>query len=718
MPPSIQLSLGRERLALLAPGVLGHLFNGISTHGDESLPDLQTRQGNLFDDRFDATHAWYLPVFTLHLDGDGFSFGATQASVTSAGDPYDVAQLTFDVMATEPPDLAAAREAHPDRTYTAVAVTGLAATLTIPCKGPDGSDQVVTAGSVGVLQPDGDYRFTFDLVAGAVVVAYQALTALGTAVVQIDATYRGWRSSGTPLDLRPMPRFLTALRRVPIEPEPPDPGPFLVRQPVASRLVTRANRGDYRLPIEDLAVTTTVTTAGEQDQRQYFIETATESTTLPLQRSLFSDDTRQRYTITVGTQTRVIVDVNDLTEFDAQRSEYRELTSLGDVPGKYPSLRTVYFGEVSGTVVAIPASYGVVYGADGCAVSCNALVDTAGSSASGCRFQLTFTLAPILDPIDFARLALDLQSIPEAVGRTLQPTLPRSLDRRAESTIQGAAGGTVSIVDGPEPHTVLVSIELADDAAGTPAVTAVNLVLAEFADGQALPLFGQVAVRLDDVYDPPVQTTAVLNVHRLALTDDLAVSVSGDPPAVVATNTGPLDVRLTRAATASDAGITVTPLTDLLLASGATAPLAGIDQAADAVLVQRSLVLPDPVTKSVVTRLVAFHAENVQDAQHLLSVDASSVDFSGAAIKQLDVTMTIADLPELVPPALTLSASRKSDFVHVTVPVQVVLTGLVTTVTVGVTATDGSTRTVTLTHDFLDHPLLVLTAASLSDGHA
>ena len=107
----------------------------------------------------------------------------------------------------------------------------------------------------------------------------------------------------------------------------------------------------------------------------------------------------------------------DLTGFSTTQSEYVPLKSLGNIPLRYPSLTGVYLGEVSNTVVAIPASYGVVHGVSGCEMGISAVVDL--DADSGSRFQVSLTLGPMIDPCDFMQLGQDVLLLPDANDRIL-----------------------------------------------------------------------------------------------------------------------------------------------------------------------------------------------------------------------------------------------------------------------------------------------------------
>lgn len=418
-----------------------------------------------------------------------------------------------------------------------------------------------------------------------------------------------------------------------------------------------------------------------------------------------------RFTVTVGGLTRPIIDVNDLREFATSRSEYRELTSLGDVQARYPSLRQLYLGQVSGTVVAVPVSYGIVRGAAGVAASCDSIVDDSPVSITGCRFHFTFTMAPVVDPIDLAQLAADLPAVPEAAGRTLTPRLPVGLDPRHPATLDGFPAATTVFGDGVSPHTLQVAVDIADDQA-TPATTKVNLFLLQLASTGPAPLFANVAIRLDDIFPQQVQTQATLNLHQTAGSDDLTATITEAPPAAQVTNHSALDLTLHRYALIGRPQLTIASLTDQVLAAGQSTTLPGDVTGATSVVVSNSLVVPAPLPKAAIFHYISFHTETVQQVQHPLTVNAAGLDFTTAAIASIDIHITVTADPQIPVPAMTLAPSHKIDFVHVLIPIDSAVTGLDTTVALTITTAAGQ-HTTTLTHDFIDQPTLIITNTTI-----
>jgi hypothetical protein len=63
-------------------------------------------------------------------------------------------------------------------------------------------------------------------------------------------------------------------------------------------------------------------------------------------------------------------------------------------------------------------------------------------------------------------------------------------------------------------------------------------------------------------------------------------------------------------------------------------------------------------------------------------------------------------------PSFTLSPSHTVDFVHVSLPVDSAVTGLDSMVVLTLTTTSG-TRTVSVPHDFVDDPVLVVTSSTI-----
>ena len=743
---------------------VGLLFSeGTATTAGTSLPLDSARTGSVMHDRFDPALRWYVPTFAVADAADSpFAFAATQAGVTGEGDPFDTAVLTLDLRISEPADLAPARAAEPASTFRQVSIDALSATLTLVSVGADGTP-VASPYPARISQIDAETaRVTVDLQGPAVIIAFQNLRESAGAALNVSLSYRAWRQIEWfpgPIEPRPFPwPVAVAMERptvfrppakVTVQPPPPPPvdvpaeihpppfdltekhpppaGVTVVRPAVGAILSTPGLRAPASAVPAGVAGELASDPSPEwvRDLRKFqrpivpgprpgpvvsFVEvTDVEATTVPLGSSFAGDPVRSRYTITASGMTRAIIDVGDLRNFAAPRSEYRELTSLGPVPDRYPSLRSLYLGQVSRTVVAIPARYGIVRSSSGCLAQCDAVVDDSPNSLTGSRFEFTFTVAPVIDPLDLARLRADLATSPEAQGRPLQVTLPSGLDPRTAPAFTGPTAAEASVGDGPAPHTLVVAVSIKDEAA-SPAITGVNLFLHQLA-AAVTPMTGQAAIRLDDSFPTPVTTSIVLGLGTTADSDDLSVTIDPAAGAVTVANAGPLALRLTGLVSSGTQGIAQTAA-DIALAAGGKTQL-GLPAGAATVAVQRHLDLPDPMPQHSLFDYVHLEVQTIQSVQYSLGFNATAVNFAAASIAQIDLTLTLDDLPALAVPALTLTAPHRVDSVHVTVPIGAVVVGLSATVTVTVTTADGSVRHAELHHDFLTDPIAVLTPAEL-----
>ena len=652
--------------------------------GAPRLPRLDVAfSDGLLDDPGNAA-TWSIPEFAPLGGGTqdpAFLFAVTQKAgeVTRQGRPVNQATLTLSLLPALPGLLVSDAPAPGDVLQDAPGLQPVV-TLSVPVTEADGTVRPRTVSGTVARQPEGRWQVTFSLPEGVVEAAYEHLTDLGGASLDVSATYNGLQ-------------LVRAFEPDTGFPHPPTFHGWLFVPFGDGQHSAALPAGDFFFHVF-FPVTA-----------RYPVDPPTRS--LPLGLSFHSDAYRSRFTITTKEGvTRPIIDISDLTDFAAARSEYRELTSLGDVQTRFPTVRRLYLGQVSGTVVALPAAYGIVHGAAGVDAACDALVDPS-SDLTGSRFQFTFTLAPAVDPIDFAGLDAALGGLPEAAGRTLRLTLPDGLDARHPSVLNGFPAATATFGDGVAAHTVQVSVGIADDHT-TPALTSVNQFLAELCAAGPPPLSANLAVRLDDQFPEPVQAPGPLNLHRTAESDDLTVTVTpGSPP--TAANRGPFDLVLHRAAALPQ--LTVTSLGDQVLAAGQTVTLP-LAAGASSIAVARSLAVPTPIPRKTVLALVTFRTQTVQQVQHPLTVEAA-FDFAAAGVTALQVAFRLTEAPALTIPDLTLTAAHAIDFVHVLIPVDSAVTGLDTAVMLTITGPGGA-RAVTVHHDFVDDPILTLTDTTIS----
>lgn len=686
-----------------------------------SLPLEGTRSGSIFEDRFNPNLRWYVPVVSLAPAPDSeFSFVATRLGVGSSGDPFDTVVLTLGISVSEPADVAAARISSPALVFQPVtSVADLDATLSLSSVGVDGTTSqttypmtltalgsaAATGTGAGSAAPPATASVTATLQGPAVIVAFENLRATGAASVTVTQTYGVWREVHT----LPWWRFPHPFPgRVPDPlPEVTDGGP-VTRMP----LLTSARA------VRSIAEPGTVEAAPERlppiglppPAPTYVQVDDTDTAVLALGSAFATDPFRPKYTLTDGTTTRPIVDVSDLQDFQVARSEFRELTSLGPVSARYPSIRTLYLGQVSGTVIVLPAQYAIVRGSTGCAARCQAVIDDSPTTLSGCRFELSFTMVANLDPADLAQLTTDLAATPEAQSFQLHVALPSGLDTRTPPTFTGISAATPTVVDGVA-GALVVGIALNDEGS-TPAITNVNLLLHALS-ASAAPVTGEIAVRLDDAYPTAVTTSVVLSLRTTTGTDDLAVTV-GQPDAthLSVTNAGPLDEHLT-AVTGIGGGAPAREDLDVVLASGASCAVA-LPPGQPNGIVHSQLVVPDPLPAGQIFSFVPLDLQTVSQLQHPLGFNATAIDFAAAGLTQIDLQPALTGLPDLSVSALTLTPTHRVDSVNVAVPIAAALAGLDATVSLTITHSDGTTTQAEVTHDFLDDPILILTPAQLT----
>ena len=673
----------------ISPPTLATVSPVVGTGGDAAgTPLADSQQGSIFLDGGGGNLRWYLPAYQIVADPDiNFHFLAQQSGVNAQGDPYNTASINIGLQQVVPDDVTAAQKANPALQFKEIPLSGMTITLQMSYHAGDGSlQQASIPATIGAT----DTRMLFivdGLLGSDVIMAFNELTATGSATIKLIYSY----VVVSVRELLNEPPVSVPINNPPVLRNPPievgNPRPPIRLQPVAPNIVTPRNSDDAVYILRQLTQT---------------------SVSIPIGIKYAGPSYRQQFTVTAEGHSEVIVDAAQLKQFDVHESEYSELTVLGDIATKYPSFRALYLGAVSGTVVAIPAAYGIVRGTKGCAAECDAIIDT--GSDSGCQFNMSFTVAPIVDPTDFGRLALDLAAAPSLQGRQLHLTMPSDLDSRTPPTFSPAIGNA-SIGVGLKPQTFLLTTSIKDDGS-TPAIVKANLFLHQLGTNDTSPLFARVAVRLDDAYPSPVFTQIILNLHNTSGSDDLAVDISNPPNASVR-NCAPFGLATSNYATQNNTGLTVTPW-QTTLAVGSTTPIT-ISAGTTQLLIDRTLLLPDAITSAVLSQYLAVRAEDVQQVHHVLGINATGIDFPGLGITNINVSASLTNVTGIQIPALSLNPAHKVDNTTVNIPVNFAITGMPTTLTITVTSSNPGkvASQVSINHDFVDEPIFVLTAAAL-----
>lgn len=671
-----------------------------------TLPVLGTQNGSIFADRDDQNVFWYLPTLQPADPTSVFSFAATVGpQVNSAGNPFDSATVSIPVTVADPPDVAAARQANPGSVYQVIPASSYDVTLAVPYLDDGGTAQAANVSGTVSAQADGTLLAVFaGLLGPTVVQEYAALTAAGGSALVVGYSFGAWTHIVRPFLLTSEGPAPAGRAELPARPE------LLPQLPIRSPLPevpTIPVRSPVPVPLPpELWVTATVRQA----------------VTVPLGTTYAQQPYRPLYTLAEppATTARPIVNESDLTTFTSAGTEYVQLSSLGDIPARYPSLTSVYLGQVSGTVVAVPAAYGIVHTSSGCEMSINAVIDT--DSVSGSQFQVSLTLGPMIDPCDLARLAADVQQIPEARNRALTVVRPAGLAAAAQPAF--SISDTVSnlvVTNGQVPGTVAVSFVVTDFQSGgtvIPAWVTINeLILQLTSNLTPPPLLGSFQLRLDDAYPQPPRASFFLALTTTAASADTTVAVgpggSGPVPVTVA-NQSPNDLLLLRLGLTTAAGQADQDLGQQVLPAGQVTSIPAAQPDPSAAVVSTSLSVPSPFPRSALQGYITVTAESVQQIANQLTVNATAIEYAALGIASITVQIALTALPSVAVPPLILGPSSPVASATVTIPIGSALIGLNASLAIAVTMSDGSSGGETSSAtDFMTNPIFVLTPDAL-----
>lgn len=653
-----------------------------------SLPMLSSRTGSLFADRNDVNLHWYLADYALADDVDaGFAFAAKQSGQDAQGNPFYTAQISLTLRKSRPGDANDFAKANPAARLEEIPLADLSATLVSSYT--DDSGQAKQRNVTGTVKDNGDGSLSLSfapILGSSVLGLYQDLTVFGKAQIQLAASYAAWSRVGAPVFL---PRFLPT-RTGPASPEPL----AAVAAPAPLRSFVPAAVQNFRFGGVAPPVSFVQTRQAWQAQIAFGLKYR-------------QDGYQLKFTVsTDAIPSRVIRDAGDLREFDSGGSEYRELKALGDISQRYPSLRRAYVGSFSRTIVVVPARYSIVRGRSGCAAQCLALVDSAASNGSKCKFEFDFTVAPEVSRIEFLQLAQEISQ--NADLKDFKLKLPEFLQDAPASTLQTAFQSTAQFTAAAEANSFAVGVSVADANAQIPAVANANLLIAQLCSTNGTTLVGSLSLKLDDAYAEPVLAPLVLNFQYTAGADELVPSIDEAAAQIRLTNAMPLGLQLSRYALVSPSAISVVPGA-IALAAGATAtvPLPA-EHANLAIAADGQLILPAPMVKADVARFLDFQTADVQETQYVVAIDASGVNF--ASILSVSASMTFASLPGVAPQTLALSKDLLADSRHIVIPLENAVFSLPGTVQLTIAFVDASRAPLqfTVQHDFTEAPVLLL----------
>lgn len=666
----------------------------------ESLPLMSSRVGNLFIDRNDAKLHWYLPDFALADDIDpGFAFTASQSGQDSDGHPFNAAKLTLRLHKSMPDDAVKFSQDNPSAKLQEIPLAEMSVLLTSFYTDDNGQELQRTFSASFMEVGDSFSQLIFDgtILGKSVIGLYQDLRLFGKAVIKLSASYQVWSQPQTvflpgvlmrPLVLRAADSSANEIRaeigadtvkgRVVAAPffrsQSFAPEPALRAQPAEANLVQTRQGWEKRLPL-----------GLKYNQDGYQLE----------------------YTVSTATITKhVIRDVDDLQEFSLSQSEFTELKALGDISARYPSLSRAYIGVLSRSIVVIPQRYSIIRNHVGCAALCMALVDSAATDGSKCKFEFDFAIAPEVSRIEFLKLAEEVSSRAELKGYTLK--LPEFLHDAPPSTLQTAFKSSVQFAAGTDTHTFAVTVVIHDVGAQTPAVANANLFIMRLCSGTGAELVGSLSLKLDDGYADPVLSPIVLNFSHTSGTDEVKVEIDEVSAQINLTNRSPLDLQFSRYALVKGSTLTEFPDTLTLPANSSSFVPLPVDHSGLKFAADSQLVVPTRMTKSDIAKFLQFQTMDVQETQYVVAVDSSGVDFK--RIDSIVASVTFGTLPSVVPRPLNLNKNLRADSTHIVIPLENAVFSLPGTVNLAVRFVDPgiSNLSFTIENDFTSEPVLIL----------
>ncbi|HWW05297.1 hypothetical protein [Collimonas sp.] len=661
-----------------------------------SLPLLGSRTGNLFADRVDPTLHWYLASFLLHQDIDpGFAFRASQSGQDESGNPFYTAQLCLTLQKSQPGEVGDFSKANPAATLREIPLAEMTAMLSSFYT--DEAGQTKQRDIIGTVRDNGDGNLllTFTPIMGVSVLGlYQDLTVFGKTQIKLSASYQAWAPQDQLTFVRPQLALLSATAQPPVSVVP------VMRMRLFTPVALQATRLADPQPSVPLVQTREVC-----------------ENLLPLALKYRQDGYQLKYTVSTDQiPNRVIRDANDLRDFAHGGSEFSELKALGDIGLKYPTLSRAYVGSFSRTIVVIPDHYSIVRSRIGCAAVCMALVDSAASNGSQCKFEFDFTVAPEVSRIEFLQFAQEISRNPDLKDYKLK--FPDFLQDNLPSNLQTVFKSRAQFLAGSDPHTFVVSVSIQDDGTQTPSVANANLFIMQLCANIGAGLIGSLNLKLDDGYSIPVPSTLVLNFAHTTGTDELDVQIDEASAQIRLSNQSPLDLQVARYALVSAAAITLAA-SPLHMPAGAAVSIplpaehADLSFAADA-----QLILPTPMTKADITKFLNFQTADVQETQYVIAIDAGSVNFN--KLDSIVASITFATLPAVVPQVLTLTKHIHADSTHIVIPLENAVFSLPGEVNLTIKFSDGATADLkfTLQNDFTAQPVLLLLQSDIDKNMA
>jgi hypothetical protein len=674
---------------------------------NQSLPLESSRNGNVFNDRFNSQLSWYLPGYVLAPDIDAsFAFAAGGGETGTDGNPYYQANITVTLAKVEPPDVTAYRTANPSQQLQEIPLTAISVELTTTANDPQtGQPQQSIYTATATNNADGNLTLTFGPIVGThVLVAYSNLQN-GGATLGLSAQFRVWRMQRV---FRPVwPPIRVPVQPVrqpgtPIIPGRPRPLPQAMLAPVGTPIFD-PGRGPIRLPPHPLPEPEPTYTMAVDPYTQPF----------DLDKKYAAPGYARSYTITDSNGVRPIISINDLKNFNSSGTDFTEFTALGDIPGQFPSFSRLYIGGQSRKIVAVPAAYGIVRGKNGTAALCQALLDSTAGGSGASKFQFSFVLGPVVSPFDFFALQAALAANPQSQNCTL--VLPQRLDTSQPMTLSTPFQSSVTYSAGLQPNLFQLDAVISDGSVTGSAVANANLFLKQLSTTVAPYLSGSFGIVLDDAYPHPVIASVVVNLNDTSGSDEISYSVAADGSVIQLINVSPLDLQLSRYAIINGASAPAESLNQKIPAQQAFTLSDKSSSPAVSLLVDCTLALESPFTKDALQRYVTFRTQDVQSVNYQLGVVANGVNFPAMGIAEIDIAITIPSLPTVTVPNSKLTALSLASNTVINLPLQNAISSLSAVIAFTVKPMDTTKANVqfTVINDFVDQPVYVLESSSI-----
>ncbi len=647
----------------------------------ENLPDVGTRVGNIFKDRYNSSLYWYLPGFTLTDDPDEyFKFSAKQTGVDNEGEPFHVLNLQAGLKKLVPDDVVDFKKNHASVKMREIPIDQFVITLIISFKNADiGNDESRTFPGKAIQTDEGFFQLTFNNIMGnSVIILYENLTQSGRAQISIKAEYDIWKLKKDRMQL------------------------------LAHMDVKTHNYGVIKLIKAGKPRIYRHIDLMKQSDSSYEKSTSYLRMNVPIENKYSTGGYQLKYTITHQSSTQPIININDLADFDNRQSEFIELKTLGDLRQKYPSVQKLYMGVLSKTIVVVPREYVIFRENDNLSANCLALLDSSPLGNNRCKFEFKFILTPSIGPIEFMQLSEEIANTPDLQGFSL--TLPDTLNYTEPSTIITLFKSACQVSSSSIPHCFILTVEISDENKDSTAVGNANLFIKQLCLSKKPYISGTIHLKMDDYFEFPVVAAIVLNFQKNIGTEGVQYSIDESSERINLNNNSPFDFLIRRYAYFINDNLSIIPL-DKTLKCDQTASISLPSEYTEAqFLFEYSTLLKQNISKAKIDPYMQFLTQDVQSTQYQLAVNVAGINFDGKNIEKIKVKIGIPALPEIDIPAFSLYDLHRFNSTSILIPIQYAISSLEATLgfTIHYKNSDKPNIQISKQNDFVNRPIFVL----------